>query len=203
MAKREYIVFDFDGTLYSGDCSIDFFRFMIGRKKSSLLYLPLQMLGFAGWKLRLLSTDSFKQLYFSFLNGINPQELNALIQLFWAHKKEDDFNTPVYELVKHKKAAGHTCVIITASPQAFVAPIAAALFGIETIGTLLEYRNGKYVLNGHNCKGPEKVKRFEAEYGKEALIVEAYSDNASDIFLFKRAVHAFRVSGSTITPLLH
>ncbi len=199
MGDREYIVFDFDGTIYSGDCSIDFFLFMLKRKKAVLTHLPVQLTCFVLWKLHVISTDAFKQAYFRFLSNITPAELDAYIDDFWQQKTNADLNTTICERVKLKTEEGYTCVVITASPQLIVQPLVKKLFGIGTIGTLLEYRNGRYLLATPNCKGLQKVVRFEAAFGPTAVLKEAYSDNASDAPLFKKALKAFKVKNAVIS----
>ena len=201
MAEREYVVFDFDGTIYKGDCSIDLFRYMIRRNKALLMDLPVQLAGFMLWKLRFVSTDAFKQVYFRFLNGITPQQLDGFILDFWQQKTNADLNAVICDRVKLKIAEGYMCVVITASPQLIVEPLVKKLFAVETIGTLLEYRGGAYFLASPNCKGIQKVMRFESAFGRSAIIKEAYSDNASDAPLFKRALKAFKVNRSSITEL--
>lgn len=201
MVEQSYVVFDFDGTIYKGDCSIDFYRYMIGRNKSLLIHLPMQLICFALWKLHLIRTDTFKQLYFRFLNGITPHLLDGFIQDFWRQKNNSDFNAAICDVVKSTLKEGGTCVVITASPQLIVQPLISNLFGVETIGTLLEYRGGTYFLASPNCKGVQKVIRFENNFGKTAIISAAYSDNSSDMPLFKRSIKAFKVRQSVITEL--
>lgn len=201
MAEREYIVFDFDGTIYKGDCSIDFFRYIIKRKKAVLIHLPVQLACFMFWKLHLVSTDTFKQIYFRFLNGITPQQLETFILDFWQQQTNADLNPAIYDTLRLKREDGYTCVVITASPQLIVEPLVKKLFAVETIGTLLEYRSGTYFLASPNCKGIQKVIRFENAFGQSAIIKEAYSDNASDAPLFKRALKAFIVKNLEIKEL--
>lgn len=201
MAEQEYIVFDFDGTIYKGDCSVDLYRYMIKKKKAVLIHLPMQLACFVLWKLHLVSTDRFKQAYFRFLNGITPQQLDTFILDFWQQKTDTDFNPAIYNRLKLKAEEGYTCIVITASPQLIVEPLVKKLFAADTIGTLLEYRNRSYFLVSPNCKGIQKVIRFEEKFGQAAIIKEAYSDNASDVPLFKRALKAFKIKGSLIKEL--
>lgn len=198
MDKPQFVVFDFDGTLYKGDCSIDFYRFMIGKRPALLRFIPLQALYFAAWKSSMMSTGRFKELFFRFLSGIPPGLLREFVQVFWQQQKQR-MRPELCSRLKQRIAEGYRCVVITASPELLVAPAVYELFGIGTIGTLLVYEKGAYRLRGANCKGQEKVKRFDERYGKEAVIAEAYSDNASDRFLFQRSREAFRISGNSMT----
>lgn len=201
MGEKAYIVFDFDHTLYSKDCTISFHRFMLGKRPMLFFHLPLQVLYYVCWKLSVISTTRFKEKYLSFLNGIGPGELDLLIAEFWETQSPEDFNQPVNDVLKQHIDKGNTCVVITASPQVIVSYIVKQLYGIDCIGTLLTHSGNTYRIQGENCKGIEKVRRFEKEYRTGAVIKEAYSDNASDKFLFEKAQHAFRIAGEKIIPV--
>lgn len=198
MDKQEYVVFDFDHTLYPGDCTVDFHLYLLRQKPALLRYLPVQLFYFVCWKLSLVTTDRFKEKYLSFLTPFSPENLQLAIAAFWHSKPDHYLNSPVHELLKQHLQKGDSCVVITASPQWFVSYRVKHLYGIPCIGTLLAYTGRSYRLDGSNCKGKEKVHRFKEAFGTGAVVACAYSDNASDRALFALARTAFRVSGKEI-----
>jgi HAD superfamily phosphoserine phosphatase-like hydrolase len=197
MDKPKYIVFDFDHTLYAGDCTIDMAWFTYKNFPAKIPYIIIQVFAFIAWKLSFLSTTTFKQLFLGYLNGLSKTQVDELIHEFW---KTAHWNKELVSTLHQKQQLGFTCVIITASPEWFVKPIAQQLFKTEIIGTQTNFEHHKITLVGENCKGLQKVKRFEEAFGADAELAEAYSDNASDTHLFKRAQKAYKVVGKKIIP---
>lgn len=90
---------------------------------------------------------------------------------------------------------GHHCLIVTASPEPFIAPLARSL-GVELIATgcsdlLLVGPATPLRLTTPNCKGPEKLRRLEQYLGvlppPEQL--EAYGDSPGDRELLQASGH--------------
>lgn len=197
MDKPRYIVFDFDHTLYAGDCTIDMAWFTYKIFPAKIPYIVIQVIAFIAWKLSILSTQKFKQLFLGFLNGLDEEKVNELIAQFWKNAK---WNNEVVDVLYQKQQQGFTCIIITASPEWFVTTVAQQLFKTPVIGTQTSFKNKRINLAGENCKGQQKVIRFEKAFGQDAELAEAYSDNTSDKYLFHRAKKSFRISGKKIIP---
>ena len=53
-------VFDFDGTIYDGDSSIDFWLFCLKNDISLIRFFPLQLTGFFLYKCRVIDKKKFK-----------------------------------------------------------------------------------------------------------------------------------------------
>ena len=64
-------VYDFDGTIYDGDSSIDFFLYALKKKPSIIRFLPRQAWGFLRYKAGKTGKTAFKESLFSFLQGID------------------------------------------------------------------------------------------------------------------------------------
>lgn len=197
MDKPKYVVFDFDHTLYLGDCTVNLALFTYKKYPTKFWYVIVQFFAFLAWKLSILSTQTFKQVFLGFLNGLSKTEIDLLIADFWKTAK---WNTPVVAVLNQKQQEGFTCVVITASPQWFVEQIVKNQFNCQTIGTPIILANTIIKLSGPNCKGIEKVNRFNTAFGVDAILAQAYSDNSSDIHLFKRAQQAFKIVGKKIIP---
>ena len=59
--KNEVNIYDFDGTIYDGDSSIDFYLFCLKRNFKILLCLPLQFFSFILFKLGIIDRKEFKE----------------------------------------------------------------------------------------------------------------------------------------------
>jgi phosphatidylglycerophosphatase C len=199
MQTAEFVVFDFDHTLYKGDCSVDFFKFVLRKKSLLSWHIPLIFLRALQWKFRLIDTNTFKENFFSFLNGIDEAELQILVKEFWSNKSTIHFHQAVVSELKNLQH--HTTVIITASPQILVEEANKILGADYVIGTLISLHNKQFKLIGNNCKGIEKVNRFKHLFGAHTSIAKAYSDNVSDQPLFDVATKAFFIKNGIIKSI--
>jgi phosphatidylglycerophosphatase C len=92
-------------------------------------------------------------------------------------------------------------ILVTASIECYVTPVAQALGIKEVICTKLERsKTGRYTgkIDGENCYGEEKVKRLKLYLGDlpgESLI-EAYSDHHSDFPLLNYSDHGYLINPS-------
>ena len=173
MANTKFIVFDFDGTLFKGDCTVDFYRFILTQNPAKIILLPFMVVCYFLWLIGAMSTPKFKQLFLSYLNGFTPTELDALIEKYWSTKTDLDFNQTLVKVLQQHQLNGVATIVITASPRIFVEPLVSRRFNSTCIGTELTYHQNKYILNGPNCKGIHKVEAFVHKYGPDAIILEA------------------------------
>lgn len=81
-------VYDFDGTIYNGDSSVDIYFFLLKRYPKLIAYFPKQILGIVKYKLQLSSKEEMKEMYFSFLKGVRTDE--SFVDDFW---KQNQNNT--------------------------------------------------------------------------------------------------------------
>ena len=95
-----------------------------------------------------------------------------------------------------KKKKHDKDIIISASPEFLLKPIAEKLEVMYLIASKVNKKNGKFT--GLNCHGKEKVKRLNKKY-EDIKVMEAYSDSLSDIPILKLAKKAFIVKGNRIT----
>lgn len=80
------------------------------------------------------------------------------------------------------RRAGHELVVVSASPEVYVAPVAELLGFHAALATRLEVEGGRLTgrLLGSNCRGAEKVARLRAWAGPAGAVVHAYGDSAGD-----------------------
>lgn len=87
-----------------------------------------------------------------------------------------------------------TDLIISASPDFLILPICKRL-NVRGIASKVNPQTGE--LLGPNCRGEEKVKRFNEVYPNET-IDDFYSDSLSDLPLASIAHHAYLVKNQKI-----
>ena len=183
-------VYDFDGTIYSGDSTYDFYFYLIKKKPKVLLYLPRFIYSYILYKLNIkivnderfnyLSDDDFlvlnktylKQNFFRFLNVINNKEIDKLIHNFWLEKINENKIFKYYI-----KSRSKDDVIISASPRFLLEPM-IKVFKCKLICSEVDKHTGLY--NSLSCWWKEKVKRFKEIYG-DIVIDEFYSDSVTDL----------------------
>ena len=181
-------VYDFDGTIYKGDSSVDFYLYCLRKYPRILTCLPRQVKGVFLRVVGRCDTARMKELFFSFLVHLENPE--SCVRAFW--------QTGI-GYVQHWYFAqkAPTDVIISASPEFLLRPLCEQLQIGTLIATRMDARNGKII--GKNCKGDEKVRRF-SEYFPNAAIERFYSDSLSDAPLAELAAQAFIVKNENPRP---
>jgi len=180
-------VYDFDRTIYDGDCSIDFYIFVLCKKPYLIVLLPLQVWGMALYFLGIYSKENMKEKFFIFIRFISVQKM---VLCFWDKNRRKI--KPWYMRQKQD-----TDVIISASPEFLLEPLVCGYLGVNLIPSRFDQSTGKYI--GKNCFGEEKVKKlYEAYPG--GVIESFYSDSLSDAPLADNAMQSFIVKGRKITP---
>lgn len=179
-------VYDFDDTIYQGDCTRRFYFYCVLKHPFILRYLPLQIWGMVLYVLRLKTLTQAKEYFFSFLKGLSSVHID--IALFW----DQEFSRIKPWYLSQKKSND---LIISASPFFLVDPACKRL-GIATpIASMVDVYTGTY--SGFNCKGEEKVTRFRNVF-PDTTICAFYSDSLSDMPLALLSTNAFLVKGNTL-----
>lgn len=178
-------VYDFDGTIYDGDSTVDFFLYSLKRNPALLRYLPKQGWGFLLYVCKRISKTQLKEYFFSFLKGIDGQ---CYVDLFWQENQEK-----IYEwYLKQQKPDD---IIISASPVFLLEPICSRIGIKHLIASQVDSKTGVY--SGENCRGQEKVRRLADEYNV-THIDSFYSDSQSDLPLAKIADAAYLVESGVV-----
>lgn len=182
-------VYDFDKTIYNGDCSIDFFLYALCRKKSIIFRVPSICILYILCKLNLVTKKRFKEEFFSFLKCFKNNEVMA-----------DEFVN--HNLCKIKNwyllQQDKDDVIITASPEVVVQKFLDRMEGQKCIGTKVNIVSG--TISGENCYGEEKVNRFNECFGNQYIDV-FYTDSFSDAPMMELAQKSFLVKGDRIIEI--
>ncbi|MEZ4684818.1 MAG: HAD-IB family phosphatase [Bacteroidia bacterium] len=134
---------------------------------------------------KLLGILSRKQAKSSFLRyyfkSIPLAGLQSSPGAFARQRIEKRLRPSLAARLRWHRQQGHRCIIISASLDLWVEPIAEAL-GVESISSKGLYEGDRLVgLDGENCHGPEKVRRL-LEYlnGEEYGMRYAYGDSSGD-----------------------
>lgn len=183
-------VFDFDGTIYDGDSSIDFWLFSLQRRPSLMRYFPGQISGAFLYKIGKITKEEFKSRFFSFIAGISDADL--LVRIFWDKNERK---------VKgwYKKIRRNDDCIISASPHFLLSEICDRLAIRNLIATHVDMRTGR--LLGKNCHGKQKREAFRERFGNTE-IGEFYSDSLSDKPMADLAKKAFFVTKEKIQEMV-
>ena len=173
-------IYDFDGTLYAGDSTMDFVFYSMKKHPALLRFLPLQGLALARYILKLVDKTTMKEQFYRMFSGYDA---DALLEEFWDCHQHKIF--PWYPGQQEE-----TDIVISASPEFLLRPICDRLGIRHLIASRVDSKTGKY--EGLNCHGAEKVVRLKDELG-HTHCDKFYSDSHSDEPLAKIADKAYIV----------
>lgn len=159
-------VYDFDGTIYDGDSTIDFIKYLTKRKKSIVLHYPKMCIYFIKYKLKLIKKETMKECFFEIFNKFD--NIDNELELFWkTHEKN------IKDFYKNKKTHKND-IIASASPYFLLEPIAKKYKIKKLFASPVDKKTGKY--NGMNCHNVEKVRLINKEF-PNSTIETMYSDD--------------------------
>ena len=142
--------------------------------------------------------DLFKaRLFGRLLAGRRVVDLDRVVSDFAAHVTARRIRSDMLDVVGWHRREGHELVIVSASPELYLAPIGRLLDFDAVLGTRLEVDDDGCLtgrLTGRNVRGPEKVARLRAHLGEGPLRLWAYGDSAGDHELLELADVATRVT---------
>lgn len=174
-------VFDFDGTIYNGNSSIDFYFHCLKKHPTVFADIPYQLFAVLCYKMGKRSVTKNKETFFSFLKHIPNAEEEA--KIFWDTNIEK-----IYSWYKNLHKPND--VVVSAAPDFLVREICSRLGINNVIASPVNSKTGKY--EGADCFMEEKVKRFKENFQDEE-INEFYSDSETDIPMAKIAKKSFMI----------
>jgi phosphatidylglycerophosphatase C len=176
------VAFDFDGTLTVRDSFTAFLRWrargpdvargLIALAPAAVAYLVRRDRG--GLKSAAIR---------AYLRGMTQTQLEREARAFAAAAFASLMRPDALEAWRRHRAEGAQLVIVTASPEAIVAPFAERLGADALIGSRLALTADGRIgdgLAGPNCRGAEKVARLKARFGDDVRLAVAYGDTAGD-----------------------
>jgi phosphatidylglycerophosphatase C len=202
---RPLAIFDLDGTLTTQNTFLAFLVSFCRRRRrwGPLLRMPwpcgLYVTGLLrDWQLK-------ERLMRDVLEGIELETIAEHARWLcknWLPRKRHQVGT---RLLEHHLAAGHRCVLLSASPDLYVPQIAASLGIGETVCTRVASRDGRCLgtLSGENCKGPAKLTALTDYLGCDTAPAEcyAYGDSEHDRAVLEWAGNGWFVRRTRLVPV--
>jgi HAD superfamily hydrolase (TIGR01490 family) len=189
--------FDLDGTLTRRDTLMPFLERAIGRQKTyrALLAssLPLARAAALGGPHRDRAKAVLLQRVFG---GLPLAALTEAAESYADHVVATALRPDIRARVDWHRAEGHQLVLVSASPELYVAPIGQRLGFDAVLSTRLEVdAEGRLTgrLSGMNCRGPEKVVRLKEWRGEDLAVAYAYGDSSGDREMLALAETAVRI----------
>lgn len=183
-------VFDFDNTIYDGESAVDFFLFVLNKKKHFTKYIPLMVYALFMYKANFLSLSKVQKIADKCSHEFvkHQDEAFELVQDFWksySYKLKSEILNMIDE----------NDVIITASPNVLIQGIQNKLKTSHVICSSINMKNGSLEFL---CMAENKVKAFLERY-PNITPDEFYTDSMSDAPLMKVAKKTFLVRGDKIS----
>lgn len=180
------IAYDFDGTIYDGDSSVDFYIYCLIRRPYIFILWPIQIVYAFLYVIGLIDKTKMKESFFSYLRIIKKKEV--LLENFWIKNMKKIKGW--YIKKNHKQD-----IIISASPE-FLLEIPCKKFKIkDLIASEVDVNTGKFL--SKNCHGTQKVYRIKSKYPK-AKVKEMYTDSKVDKPMIDYAEKGFLVKKNDI-----
>ena len=180
-------VYDFDGTIFPTDCSIDFCLWCMKRNpKLWVTWLPRMMKTLVLYKMGKVKNHRLQRELFSYLTMID--DFDEQIERYW--DKNEKRIAPWY--LAQKKPDD---LIISASPDCIIGPIAKRL-GVNCVAS--EFDREFAVFTNNLMYAKEKA-RYISDHGFP-MIDNFYSDSLTDtpIALCAEKAHLVKNNASTV-----
>lgn len=183
MPIEEKNLYDFDGTIYNGNSSIDFFIFCLFQNTNLVKYIPKNLSDLIRVKTKLLELSKSQNDYCQFLTEI--ENIDSLILNFW---KYNNRKIKRWYLSQRK----NDDIIITCSPDFLITPICNHL-KVNSIATRVDKNTGKIL---ELCYQDQKLKMLNEKYPNE-IFDSFYTDSLNDDqILFQKARNSYLVKGN-------
>ena len=186
-------VYDWDKTIYDGDSTFDFMRYLWLHRPKTLLNLPRTLAYGALYKLGVVEKQVFKENLFRSFRRV--KDMPEMVRRF---------TTSHLDKVKrwYVEQRAPFDIIITASPEFLVQEFGVYMRSLRmaekkltVVGSPVDMNTGEY--SGKNCDGEEKARIFKLRWA-DRKIDKFYSDSLSDTPLARLAKQAYLVRGDKI-----
>lgn len=179
-------VYDFDGTIYPGDSTVEFYLYCLVRHPGLIRCLPRQLGGTWAYLLGRCGKTRWKEAFFCFLPEL--RDLRAEVRGFWDRRGRN-----IREWYLRQKQVDD--VVISASPEFLLQEICQRLEIRHLIASEVDEQGG---FSGENCYGEQKTARFRQRF-PEGAVDRFYSDSLSDWPMARLAAAAYLVNGTQIS----
>jgi phosphatidylglycerophosphatase C len=202
-AGQALVAFDFDGTITSKDTLRLFLtrvRGPVDLASAFVRHAPQLGLALRGGPAR----DRAKKLIcMDVLGGLGRDQVEAAADATARVVQASLIRSDAEARIRWHQAEGHRVIVVSASFEAYVAPVAASLGIDEVIATRWEVDPDSDTLTGRldglNVRGQAKVTLLERHLGGSCELAYAYGNSAGDTAMLARAEHPVRVGRRPMT----
>lgn len=179
---RVVAAFDFDGTLTQSDTLYGFLRRLCGIRAlatAATAQFPSLATAAAGRGDRDVAKAA---LLARLLAGRSLVDVDGVVADYVEWLLASRLRTDVVARAAWHREQGHELIVVSASPEIYVRPVAERLGFASTLATRLEVADGVLTgrLVGGNVRGPEKVSQVRAWLGDGSATLWAYGNSSSD-----------------------
>lgn len=181
--RRTVAAFDFDGTLTRRDTLLPFLVQLCGPSRVAWA-LASEAPVLASVALGRGDRDAGKaRLLARALAGRPLAAVQAVVDSYAADVTARRLRPDTVTRLRWHVRNGHDVVVVSASPELYVAPIVRRLGVLTVLATGLEVDAADRLtgrLLGANVRGPEKERRLREHLGSEPVTLYAYGDSTGD-----------------------
>ncbi|HVB93420.1 MAG TPA: HAD-IB family hydrolase [Acidimicrobiales bacterium] len=185
--------FDFDGTLTSGGSVFDFLSAVADRRKvataSASLLPQLVHAAIAGGE---VADRTKERLFEMVLSGVETSRFDAVCIEFAGAHLAGHLRADVHRRLQWHQQRGDHTVIVSASPEGYVAEAARRLGADQALATRLATQDGRLTgrYDGKNCRGEEKLRRLREWTGQldeQSARLWVYGNSRGDLRMMRAA----------------
>lgn len=186
---QEVAFFDFDDTIIAGQTSKMFVRYLVLKKKISLLTFIKFFSWYLLYRLNIIKdVEPMMKKAFRIVKGWTLEETDLLLKDFFEKEVKENFYPEIIEIVKYHKSQGRKIAIISNNIKMLVDEVSSYVGADFAFGTNLEIVDGLYTgkINGSPLYSSEKAELIKRMAKKETWNLAkswAYSDHYSDIYM--------------------
>lgn len=182
MRKKQIALFDFDGTITTGDSFLAFLKYHFGVFSFFCKLTPLMPAVFS-YSIGRKTDEELKTLFCRrFFKNRSVDDMNSSAESFMKDVLPNMLRPRAIEEIKRHKSMGSTVVIVSASFSLWLKYFAEE-YDASLISTEMEEVAGVFTgeLLTKNCKGLEKVRRISERFDlSDYSAVYAYGDTDGD-----------------------
>lgn len=194
-ASRPIAVFDFDGTMISGDSIVPFIWQAVKEGHLSPFQLPRLALDTRRALKGHITPEEGKTQALQFLKTMSPDSRAAFCKRFCEHVLMPRVYPKALERLKQHQAQGDVVMLLSASPDVYMRHLQPLL----QVDTVLATPTDEDGVVTHNNRGEEKVRRLQAWAQTQTFAVDwansfAYGDSAHDLPVMRLCGHSVMVN---------